>query len=642
MKFWPLVGIACMVMLSSCAFLASDNSWTVTSPNNIIRIVIELDASKNALGNIFYTVKHGAQTVVQRSPLGLELEDQSFSQNLFFQSIESKKINDSYTLLNGKKSECSNHGEEKAISFLNENGQKIVIIARAYNDGVAFRYSFPDADGDERIVAGELTGFHMPPGDAFIMPYDEPSKYLPAYENYYEKYEIGATSPKETGWAFPALFSVNNGGHYILISETALYGNYCGVRLKADATDGMYQVRFPEQGDGEGVGAVNPTITLPWQSPWRMLIISDTPGGIVESTLITDLADPQQMENAEWIQTGRAGWSWWSESDSPRNFNRQKDFINLAFEMGWEYYLVDANWNYEPTADLLDFIDYADKKKVGVLMWYNSGGPNNIVTEAPRDRLYTQERRRVEFKWLQDIGVKGIKVDFWQSDKQQMMQYYVDLLKDAYDFELLVNFHGCTIPRGWERTYPNFMTDEAVRGAECYKFAPEYPEKAPWHNVNLVFTRNAIGPMDYTPVTFSDMDYPRLTTNAHELALSVVFQSGITHFADKPESYIGQPQEVKDFLRDIPVTWDETRFISGAPGEYVVLARRKGTDWYLAGINGLTEIQSIELGLKDFGGSTAQLFSDAESRRFDIQSLNGDTQNIDLLPYGGFVLKISK
>ena len=634
----PLVSFA----LFSCAFLSSGDSWTVVSPDNKIRLKIELTSSEDdeAPGRIYYSATYGAKTVIERSPLGIELEEESFSQGLVFQDVSMQKIDETYSLHNGKQSEYINQANEKTVTLANKNGKKISLVLHAANDGIAFKYAFPDPEDGEKIVAGELTGFQIPEGRAFMMPYDEPSQWLPAYENYYEKYEVGATSPKETGWALPALFKINDGAHYILLTESGLYGQYCGIRLKSEAPNGMYQVRFPEPGDGEGVGAANPVIKTPWESPWRVIIIGENAGDIVESTLVTDLADPQRNERKNWIKPGRAAWSWWSESDSPRNFQRQKDFIDLAADMGWEYYLVDANWNYEPTADLLDFINYAEQKNVGVLMWYNSGGPNNIVTEAPRDRLYTKDRRREEFKWLHDIGVKGIKVDFWHSDKQQGMQYYVDLMDDAYDFEILVNFHGCTIPRGWERTFPNFLTDEAVRGAECYKFAPEYPEKAPWHNVNLVFTRNAIGPMDYTPVTFSDMENPHLTTNAHELALSVILQSGITHFADKPESYRAQPQEVQDFLRRVPVTWDETALIEGEPGEYVVLARRTGDAWYIAGLNGLTEGKTITLDLKKYGDKEAQLITDSEPRTFDIRNLAAEMHEIKMLPYGGFVIKL--
>ncbi|RPI00552.1 MAG: hypothetical protein EHM72_08915 [Calditrichaeota bacterium] len=372
--------------------------------------------------------------------------------------------------------------------------------------------------------------------------------------------------------------------------------------------------------------------------------MAETAGGIIESSLITHLADAPAFPVGEYIKPGRAGWSWWSDSNSPRNFQRQRAFIDLAAAMGWEYYLVDANWNFEPTADLLDFIRYAQSKNVGVLLWYNSGGPHNIVTEAPRDRFYDVTRRREELQWLKDIGVKGVKVDFWHSDKQETIQYYIDLMKDANEFGILVNFHGCTVPRGWERTYPNMLSLESVRGAESYKFAPEYPARAVLHNVYLAFTRNVIGPMDYTPVTFSDMENPHLTTNAHELALSIVFQSGLLHFADKPESYLAQPADVQTFIKNVPVTWDETVCLAGDPASFVVIARRHGSDWYIGGISGAAEKIKLNLDLSRLiqGSVDIQWIGDGENARsFSSAALSGVSQEITLAPYGGMVMKAS-
>ena len=630
--------------LISCS-LMPNNKWIVTSPNGKIGVSVELmpntgESELSSRGALHYSVMHRQNTVIQPSPLGLECEDATYANNLIFLAKSTQKINESYTLHNGKRSQLQNSANQLALTFVNENEETLEVILRAYDDGVAFKYALPDESETTKVITNELTGFHLPAGMAFMMPYDNPGQWVPAYENYYETYSVGATSPMEAGWAFPALFRINDGQNYVLLTESGLDGSYCGTRLQQEAPDGLYKVRFPEEADGEGVGKVTPVVSLPWESSWKVIFVGDNPGDIVESSLVTHLANPPAFEVAEYIKPGRAAWSWWSDSDSPRNFTKQKTFIDLAVEMGWEYYLLDANWNYEPTEDLLDFVNYANESGVGVLVWYNSGGPHNIVTEAPRDRMYEKERRRQEFAWLQEIGVKGVKVDFWHSDKQDAIQYYIDLMKDAHDFNILVNFHGCTIPRGWHRTYPNMLTLESARGAESYKFAPEYPEKAPWHNVNLVFTRNVIGPMDYTPVIFTDMEYPHLTTFGHELALSVLFQSGIQHFADKPAGYLERPEAVKQFLQEIPVTWDEIKFIDGEPGEFVVLARQKGDNWYIAGINGLEEEKSVSIDLSRFGNGEALFIGDEKARSFDIQTLTSGVQEINMLPYGGFVVKL--
>lgn len=641
--FIALCLMGMMLVVTSCSFLNSTNSWTLKSPSGTIAVTVKLtqddsgDAGLASRGALQYSITSGMNTVIEPSALGLQCGSESFAQDLVFLGTSKSKIDETYTLHNGKRSELSNKANELTLTFANAKDTKFQVILRAYDDGVTFKYAFPEGDG-QKIITKEVTTFNMPEGRATIMPYDNPSQYTPAYENYYDTYPIGATSPTYAGWAFPALFKINDGQNYVLLTESGLNGSYCGTRLAAEAPDGVYKVRFPEEADGEGVGKVSPTAVLPWESSWKVIIIGDTAGDIAESSLVTHVADEPAFEVGEYIKPGRAAWSWWSDSNSPRNFTRQKDFIDFAADMGWEYYLLDANWNFEPREDLLDFVNYANDKGVGMLMWYNSGGPHNIVTEAPRDIMVNKERRRQEFKWLKEIGVKGVKVDFWQSDKQDMIQYYIDLMKDANDFEILVNFHGCTIPRGWERTYPNMLTLESVRGAESYKFAPEYPEKAPWHNVNLVFTRNVIGPMDYTPVCFTDVDYPHLTTLGHELGLSVVFYSGIQHFADKPEGYYAQPDEVQQFLKDVPVVWDEIKVLEGEPSEYVVLARRSGDTWYLGGINGLDEAKTVSIDLSLFGDD-GLFIGDKEARVFDIQSVSG-TQEITMLPYGGFVIKM--
>ncbi len=643
MKWSSVVfSLGCLMLILSCSTQQTDNLWLSKSPDGSITFTLEMTASDSTQsGSLIYSISQNGATVVQPSPLGIERDDQSFRHNLTLVDRTVTAIDETYELHNGKQSTGHSHANQVTFSFVNENDAPLDLFVRVANDGVAFKYVFPDSASSRKTVTQEFTGFSIPAGKAYIMPYDEPTQYTPAYENYYEVYDVGAPSPTETGWAFPALFEINDGANFVLLTESGLDGSYCGTRLNKEAPNGLYSVRFPEEADAEGEGRINPSSTLPWETSWKVIIIGDSPGDIVESTLVTDVAAPAAFPHEEWMTPGRAAWSWWAESDSPRDFQRQRDFIDLAADLGWEYYLVDANWNYEPTEDLLDFIEYATEKGVGVFMWYNSGGPHNIVTEAPRDRMYTRASRRQEFEWLQKIGVKGVKVDFWHSDKQDMIQYYIELMQDARDYQILVNFHGCTIPRGWERTYPNFMTNESVSGAECYKFAPEYPEKAPWHNVNLVFTRNVIGPMDFTPVTFTDVTYPHITTNAHELALSVLFQSGWQHFADKPESYRAQPQQVQQFLSKVPTVWDEIRFLEGQPAEYVVLARRKGDTWYIAGINGLAEAKTVNLNLKPFG-SQGQFIGDQQARSFDIRpvAINDAPVEVNMLPHGGFVMTV--
>jgi alpha-glucosidase len=293
-----------------------------------------------------------------------------------------------------------------------------------------------------------------------------------------------------------------------------------------------------------------------------------------------------------------------------------------------------------------ELIKYANSKNIGILMWYNSGGPHNNVTERPRDIMSNPEKRKAEFKKLAEWGVKGVKVDFFQSDKPQIIKQYLDILKDAADNKIMVNFHGCTMPRGWNRTWPNLVSMEAVRGAESYGFDGEYTEKAVWHNTILPFTRNVIGSMDYTPVTFSNQKYPHKTSFGHELALSVVYESGILHLADNCESYRALPEAPKNFLKNVPVVWDSTLLLAGYPGKDCVMARKSGDAWYIGGINGTSEKLSWEIDLARLKGQdfSASVITDGATDKEFLSSETaikaGEKLKVEVLPFGGFVAKL--
>jgi hypothetical protein len=382
--------------------------------------------------------------------------------------------------------------------------------------------------------------------------------------------------------------------------------------------------------------------------PWRVVILGDHAGDIIESNLVTDVAPPSAIGSASWVKPGRAAWSWWSMSDSPKHAEQLNAFTDLAADMGWEYASVDANWNAMQSGTIEDVIAHAKRKNVGLLLWYNSGGAHNDVTEAPRDRMTTHEQRVKEFRQLKAWGVKGVKVDFWQSDKQDRIAQYRDLLKDAADFELMVDFHGSTIPRGWQREFPNLIGMEAVAGAEQYKFRQDYPARAPRLNTILPFTRNVAGPMDYTPVTFSDAKYPHLTTNAHELALSVIFETPIQHFADSVDSYRSVPESVRAFLKQVPTAWDETRVPNGEPGQTLVIARRSGRIWYVGGINGTDISQGLAFNADFLGSGTWRgiLISDGGSdREFGIRQIDlraGEQRDVPARAHGGFVMRLER
>lgn len=641
---------------------SSGESWSVTSPNGLVRFSVQLadlggtaDYPKGE-ACLYYRVEFGPEgsraVVVQDSPLGLTLQGGDFSRGLRFDSAQpSKHIEESYEVPHGKRRQCHNRAQHLTLAFRNAGGQPLELDLRAYDDGVAFRYRLPGAGATVRTLASEATGFALPTGARLWMaPSDKVSTYSPAYETYYQnEVALDAVSPTGMGWSFPVLFRTEDSRHWGLVTEANVGPNFCAGRLSSVETNGVFHLCLPDPAEGHGQGSAQPSSTLPWEMPWRVIVLGDSPGAIVESTLVEDVCPPSRVSDTSWIKPGRVAWSWWSDNPSPQDGAKQKKFVDLAAAMGWEYVLVDANWDLMDNGNIHDVLRYAQSKGVGVLLWYNSGGPHNVVTEKPRDCFTYPEVRRFELDLLRKWGVKGVKVDFFQSDKQNVMELYQGIMRDAAERQIMVNFHGCTLPRGWSRTWPHLMAMEAVRGEECYIFDPQFPERAPGQNTITPFTRNAVGPMDYTPVGFSDNRYPHRTTDAHELALCVLFESGWVHFTDKAEAYLSLPDAPKEFLKHVPVTWDDTRFVAGYPGKFTVLARRKGDTWYLAGVNGgnQTREEQIKLGpwLGEGTFDLARIGDGGDARSFanDSQSVKaGQPFTVKMLPYGGFVATLKR
>jgi alpha-glucosidase len=619
--------------------------WSVTSPDGRTAITVVRQGD----GRLVWRVTRESQPVLADSPLGIRRADQTFDAGLTFVSASpSRTIDERYTMPFGKRKDHHVTGRERTLTFSNPAGAKLEIVLRAHDDGVAFRYRFPESVGGVKTVLEEKTGFHVPSGStAWVQPMQKVDKYGPAYEDFYVQVPAGTASARPDGWIFPALFKTP-AGKWALITESALDETYCGSHLAQEAPDTTYRIKFPDPSEGLGVGKAQPEATLPWTMPWRVVVVGDNAGRILESDLVLDLAPATKFGSTAWIKPGRAAWSWWSKSDSPKHAEDLNAFTDLAADMGWEYALVDANWNLMQTGTIEEVIAHAKARNVGLVFWYNSGGPHNDVAEAPRDRMHTREARRAEFAKLRAWGVKGVKVDFWQSDKQDRIAQYRDLLRDAADFQLLANFHGSTIPRGWSREFPNLIGMEAVFGAEQYKFRDFYPAKAPWNNTVLPFTRNAVGPMDFTPVTFSDAKYPHVTTNAHELALSVVFETGIQHFADSVESYRSVPDAVKTFLKQVPSAWDDTRVLSGEPGGQLVIARRDRRVWYVGGINGQDAAAhaTLSLAFLDGGSWNGTLIGDgAQDREFSTRTITvkpDGTFDVAMRAHGGFVVRLER
>jgi alpha-glucosidase len=615
---------------------AAGPSWKVTSPNRQLVVTVY-----NERGNLSYEVSFNKVLAIGRSPLGIDREDQQFSSRMRFVSMTNVVIDEPYTLLVGKRLQNRNHANEMTLSFRNPNRKRIDLIIRAYDDGMAYRYLFPENDQHNRKMQREYSGFLIS-GDAkaWIQPYDMNVRKKPCYETYYENGIMpGSPSPNQAGWAFPALFSTE--GLWVLITEAGLDQTYCATHLEDKAGNGLYTIRFPEQEEVTSDTDGHPVSTLPWYTPWRAAIIGSELNAIEESNLVTDLNPSSEISDTSWIKPGRASWSWWSDGATTREYRVQKEYVDFNAAMGWEYVLIDAGWPQMVGGTMKDLVHYANSKGVGIFLWYHSGMGREKDTLSMANVMAFPEERAKEFQKIKDWGVKGVKVDFFDSDKQPVIKRYFDILKDAGKYKIMVNFHGSTLPRGWERTYPYLMSMESVKGAEGYG-RQDFCDKAPVHNTILPFTRNVVGPMDYTPVTFTNKrEAIRQTTFGHELALSLVFESGIFHFADRCNAYLLMPGYANNFLKKVPVVWDESRLVAGMPGEYVVLARRKGTDWYIGGINGLDNPLKLSLDLSFLNQSKKlKVITDDTSgvgfSEKDI-SVTGGSANIELAPRGGFV-----
>jgi len=568
------------------------------------------------------------------APLGLVLDRADLSQGLAFEGAgEVESIEERYRLVHGKASTVEHVARQRGYRFRGAAGARLSVVARLSGEGLAFRYELPEqalGEAGELELVEETTGFVFDPaGEIVASEYQEVGRWYPSYENDMGERELSAEA--ENGYAFPLL--VGSGGWYRLFTEAGMGRRHAGIHVEA-AGEGMLKARLPEPGENPEDAPRGPRFELPWASPWRVVMAAPELAGIVESNLITSLAAPSVLEDDSWVVPGHATWSWWSDSDSTHDTAKLKRFIDFSAEMGWRYSLVDANWHRSAVPEL---VAYARSKGVGLFYWYNSGGDHNSITEKPRGNMLVDEVREFEMAWLRDSGIIGIKVDFFQSDKQQRIEQHLDILEDAAEHRLLVNFHGCTLPRGWSRTYPNMVTMESVRGGEVHRFGKEdWLEVEPRHNVNLVFTRNVIGPMDYTPGNVSltaTAGKPRSTVG-HQLALGVAYHSGVQHWVDDPDRFRELGEEVLGLLKELPVAWDETRLLAGEPHRFAIVARRKGEAWWIAGVNGTGEAREvgIEWGRYFDEPSGVRIFADGEGGLVALEP-----EDLRLAPFGGFV-----
>jgi alpha-glucosidase len=584
---------------------------------------------------------------LEPSSLGIELDGINFSDGLQLTAVSAvRTVHDQYNMISAKRSSLLYEARKAEFIFQNKNGEKFAIVFQVSNDGVAFRYRFMNAFGIKTVLS-ESTSFKLPvDAKAFIQPIAVArsgwEQANPSYEeHYYQDVPAGTVSKLGAGFIYPALFHVGN--NWLLITETLAGPDWCATRIDCREGDSEYKVKFPDSLEAIPDSGFLPRQQMNGVSPWRIITVGSLKT-IVESTLGTDVANPAVIKNTSFIKPGKSSWSWINSKDDLIVYDEQKKYVDLAADMHWPYCLIDVNWDQKIGYDKVkELADYARKKHVGLILWYNSAGNWNTVKYTPRSLLLTREMREKEFAVLKSMGIKGIKVDFFGGDGQSMIRYYQDILKDAARYDLMVNFHGATLPRGLARTYPNLVTAEAVRGFEYVTFEQQDADLEANHATMLPFTRNVFDPMDFTPMNLYKVQSKtvRKTTAAFELATTVVFLSGIQHMAESPEGMEHVPEFAKNYLRTLPDTWDETRFIDGYPGKLIVMARRKGTKWFIAGMNGEQTEKRLQLDLSFLKGKKAVLFLDDTDKlltqKETVLPANGILP-VSINPNGGFVI----
>ncbi|MGS2738213.1 glycoside hydrolase family 97 catalytic domain-containing protein [Sinomicrobium sp. M5D2P17] len=623
-----------LLLFISCG--KKDIAPELSSKDGLNTITLSLDED----GALYYQVNRSGEIVIKKSPLGLVCNDQDFTQGLTISEVSPvRESRENYQLKVSNSKQTDHVFERKSVTFKNNSGALITVDLIAGEEGVAFRYRFPETQKKERIIEEEITGFHIEKNaKGWLQPYNKAGDYTPGYEDFYFNVNPGdaISNPRNpsVGWCMPALFNVNDKRNWVLIAESGTDGSYAGCHLGPDSKGGIYKIAFAKKDEKftlpiDEQTSAKPKSDLPWTMPWRVIIMGDEAGDILLSSLVTDLAPASKIEDTSWIESGKASWSWWSHPDdhSPEIYN---EFTNLAADFGWEYTLFDAGWEEANKKGAI--IDSAISKGIKPMVWGYSAN------------YFNPEERKKRFKELAAMGVKGVKIDFWCSDRQEVMDALQSVFEDAANEHLMVNLHGTTVPRGWHRTWPNFMTAEAILGTESYFYEERFPEKAAEQNTISPFTRNVAGPADYTPVALTIRKFPRLTTAVHELATPMIYTSGVIHFADSKESFESLPEDIKKLLKEMPATWEKTECIIGEPGKAIVLSRQKDSLSYIVGINGTNEEMPVNLDLNEYSDQFSDFRIITEGKdplmEFDSNIYPIDSNwSYTMAPRGGFIIQ---
>ncbi len=640
-----------LVLLLSLFSAFAEENISIKSPDGNLQVNLFLKD-----GSVTYRVNYKNKIFLEDSPLGLITNESDFSKELVLVESKENQIDKTYTENRIKKSSVHYRANEIMCTYENPKKQKISMILRVSDNDIAFKYVLPQTGKAARcIIEKELSGFKFPSfTTTFLTPQATPmigwEKTKPSYEEEYVPDEpIGTPSKYGVGYTFPCLFHVGNSG-WVLVSETGVSSLYCGSKLSEGTKEGLYTIAFPEPGENNGIGLANPAISLPGETPWRTITVGDNLKPIVETTISFDVVEPLYKASKKY-EFGRSTWSWIMWQDGSINYNDQKTYIDLSAALNYEFVLVDNWWDTRIGRDKIEELaTYAKSKNVGICLWYNSNGFWNDAPQGPKNCMNTSIARKKEMSWMQKIGIKGIKVDFFGGDKQETLKLYEDILSDANDYGLVVIFHGCTLPRGWERMYPNFVGSEAVLASENLIFAQHANDTEAYNACLHPFIRNTVASMDFGPVLLNKCHNRnnnggtiRKTTETFQLATAILFQTPVQNFAIAPNNLTEYPSFVIDFMKSIPTTWDETVFIDGYPGQYVVLARRSGDKWYVAGINAGKEEKKIKVKLPMLSGEKVAIYSDNKKDRtpqFGEVNVNKNSEiTLTIQPEGGVIIK---
>lgn len=625
-------------------------SVSVNGPDGKLQLTV---SCPSANGEVSYAVTYNGKQMLESSPLGMETNVGDFYRGLQLKEHKVTALDTVYEQSRIKASRIHYWANELLCSFVNGEGKNVQITFRVSNNDVAFRYTLPREQGKGSVtVNSERTGFRFPSQTTtFLCPQSDAmigwKRTKPSYE---EEYKADAPMNERSGYGhgytFPCLFKVGDDG-WVLLSETGVDSRYCGSRL-SDWDNGVYRIAFPMPEENNGNGTVSPAFSLPGSTPWRTVTVGETLKPIVETTVPWDVVEPRYTTTHDY-KPGRGTWSWILWQDGSINYDDQVRYVDLAAAMGYEYVLIDNWWDNNIGRDRMEqFIKYARSKGVGVFLWYSSSGYWNDIEQSPVNRMDNSIARKQEMRWLQSLGVKGIKVDFFGGDKQETLRLYEEILSDADDHGLMVIFHGCTLPRGWERMYPNYVGSEAVLASENLVFSQHFCDNEAFNATLHPFIRNAVGCMEFGGVFLNkrlnrsnDGGTIRRTTDIFQLATAVLFQNPIQNFALAPNNLTDAPQICLDFMKQVPTTWDETRFIDGYPGRYIVLARRHGNTWYIAAVNATAEPLKLKLDLPVLAGQEVSLYSDDKKMQpqLKLQRIKADgSLQLTVQPQGGAVI----